>query len=174
MKKIDVGQTINTVANLGVIADIIFLAIEINQSTTVARSAARQAIAEMISSRPMVTVENESVARLSLKFIRGEPLTEVERLQALSRTYSVMRDWENIHYQYEAGMLTEDEWSGFRLNLKGLFDFPITQEFWQNENQFFSRRFQEEVSVILSEREEEGAGGSYNYLFDTRPVEESQ
>jgi len=174
MKKIDLGQTINTVANLGVIAGIVFLAIEINQSTTVARSAARQAIAEMISSRPMLAVENEAVARLSLKFIRGEPLTEVERLQALSRTYSTMRDWENVHYQYEAGMLSDDEWSGFRLNLKGLFDFPITQEFWANERQFFSSRFQEEVSAILDEREREGAGRSYYYIFETESDEGSQ
>jgi hypothetical protein len=165
MKKIDLGQAIGILANVGVLAGIIILAIEISQNTTVARSAARQAIAEMVSNTTMLAVENENVARLSLKFFNGEPLTEIERLQAMSRWYSTMRDWENIHYQYQAGMLTEDEWNGFRLNLKSLFGLPILQEFWANEHQFFSGRFQEEVTAILAEIEEGDPGASYDYIF---------
>ena len=158
------NQWLILISNLGVLAGIIILAIEINQNTTVARSSARQAIAEMVSSRPMMAVENEDVARLTVKFFSGEPLTELERLQAMSRWYSTMRDWENIHYQYQSRMLTDDEWRGFRLNLKSLFGLPILQEYWANEHQFFSQRFQEEVAAILEERGREGPDNSYDYL----------
>lgn len=161
------NQWLILISNLGVLAGIIFLVIEISQNTTVARSAARQAIAEMVSSRPIIALENENVARLTLKFFSGEPLTDLERLQAMSRWYSTMRDWENIHYQYQSGMLTQDEWRGFRLNLKSLLDLPILQEFWANEHQFYSDRFQQEVTAILNEKRQEGPDNSYDYLFET-------
>ena len=38
MKKIDVGRTINTLANLGVIGGIVFLAFEIRQNTATMQS----------------------------------------------------------------------------------------------------------------------------------------
>lgn len=119
----------------------------------------------------MLAVENVNVARLSLKMFNGERLTDIERIQAMSRWYSTMRDWENIHYQYQSGMLTEDEWRGFRLNLKSLFDLPILQEYWTNERQFFSSRFQNEVTSILQEKEREGPGSSYKYLLASTPDE---
>ncbi len=37
MKKIDLGQTISILANFGVIAGIVFLGLEIRQSTAVAQ-----------------------------------------------------------------------------------------------------------------------------------------
>ena len=41
MKKIDLGQTINTLANLGVIVGIMFLAIELNQNNQLPKNEAR-------------------------------------------------------------------------------------------------------------------------------------
>lgn len=159
-------------SNLGVLVGIVFLAVEINQNTTVARSSARQAIAEKVAERPLMAVGNEDIVRLSLKIFGGEPLNEVEYFQAMSRWYSAMRDWENIHYQYQTGMLSEDEWSGFRLNLKSLFDVPTLQDYWDNEQQFFSQRFQREVAAILREKEEEGSAASYQYLFENSQSDE--
>jgi hypothetical protein len=71
-------------------------------------------------------------------------------------------------------MLSEDEWSGFRLNLKALFDVPTLQDYWANEQQFFSQRFQREVAAILREKEEEesGSAASYQYLFEDTADEE--
>jgi hypothetical protein len=166
-----INQWLVLVSNLGVLAGIVFLAIEINQNTTVARSSTRQAIAEMVSSRPILAYTNTDAARLSLKVFTDQPLTDVERIQAMSRWYSVMRDWENIHYQYQSGMLTEDEWRGFRLNLKSLFDLPILREYWANEHQFFSQRFQDEATAILEEKEREGPGASYDYLLEKKSDE---
>jgi len=169
MKLDKLNQWLILISNIGVLAGIIILTVEINQNTIVARSSARQAITEMVSARPMASVENRDVAELSLKIFNDEPLSELERLRVMSRWYSTMRDWENIHYQYQIGMLTEDEWRGFRLNLKSLFGTPTLLEFWANERQYFSQRYQTEVEDILQEREAEGAGESYRYIFDRVP-----
>ena len=159
-------------SNLGVLVGIVFLAVEINQSTTVARSSARQAIAEKVADRAILALESEDFVELSMKIFNGGPLTDTEYFQAMSRWYSTMRDWENIHYQYQVGMLSDDEWRGFRLNLKTLFDTPTLQVYWANEQRFFSERFQLEVETILSEKEEEGSAGIYEYVFENTTNDE--
>ena len=44
MKKIDLGQAINTLANVGVITGIVFLGFELRQNQTVGRAATRNEI----------------------------------------------------------------------------------------------------------------------------------
>jgi len=46
MKRIDLGQTIQILANIGVIAGIVFLAIEVRQANNAVKSSTLQAIAE--------------------------------------------------------------------------------------------------------------------------------
>ena len=48
MKKIELGQMITVLANIGVIAGILFLGYELRQNTLVSRAAALQSIAEKI------------------------------------------------------------------------------------------------------------------------------
>jgi len=60
-----------------------------------------------------------------------------------------LRNWENIHYQYRSGMLTGDEWRGFRLNLEAICEWPTVRTVWKNEKQFFSGPFQEQIDEIL-------------------------
>ena len=49
MKKIDLGQSITILANLGVIAGIVFLGYEMRQNTIAVRSAAAQGIVDQLS-----------------------------------------------------------------------------------------------------------------------------
>jgi len=46
MKKIDLGQTLNTLANVGVIAGIVFLAVELNQNNEFLELEARATLSE--------------------------------------------------------------------------------------------------------------------------------
>ena len=73
MKLDKFNQWLILISNIGVLAGIIILIVEINQNTIVARSSARQAITEMVSDRPMAAVQNRDVAELSLKIFNDEP-----------------------------------------------------------------------------------------------------
>ena len=146
-----IGAVGEIVGALAVVATLGYLAVQIRQNTRVARSAARQAIAQMTMSSASNLVEDGELADLVARDLAGEQLIDGERLRVMGRSYIAMRNWENIHYQYLTGMLSDDEWSGFRLNLKALLQWPSTQRYWSNENHYYSKAFREEVAALLEE-----------------------
>ena len=48
MKRIDLGQTLNTLANVGVIAGIVFLAVELDQNNEFLELEARETLTEYL------------------------------------------------------------------------------------------------------------------------------
>jgi hypothetical protein len=92
MKKIDLGQTINTLANLGVLVGIVFLAVEIGQNqesleraNDISLAAARDATLETFINRGYVIVQDEELTRIQMSGNRGEELDELDeaRYQSL-------------------------------------------------------------------------------------------
>ena len=134
---------------LVVVISLIYVGIQIKQNTKVARSATRQAITELMIESNKDLVSDPSLADVFIKDLKGEKLDSVDRLRLLSRAFLALRNWENIHYQYRTGMLTEDEWRGFRLNLEAIFEWQTVRTVWKNEKQFYSGAFQKEIDGIL-------------------------
>lgn len=151
---------------LAVVATLGYLAIQIRQSTAVARSSTRQAIAEMSMASGSDVVRDRELAEIELRNMKGEALGEVDRLRMFARAYTGMRHWENIHYQYLSGMLTEDEWRGFRANLKALMQWESRRRYWEHEKHYFSQKFQVEIATIISELELSPAAMEHSYVFD--------
>lgn len=103
MKKFDFGQTITILANIGVIAGIAFLAVEIQQNN---RLLSTQASYVMLQNRVAgrVDVLNDSeLASLMFKLDRGEPLSPVEefRIRNGYEANIIGMEWE--YQQYLAG-----------------------------------------------------------------------
>ena len=109
-------------------------------------------------------VADPSLAEAFIKEMRGEKLDGVDRLRILSRAYFSMRNFENMHYQYKTGMLTSDEWRGFKMNLEAICEWPSVRTFWENEKQFFSSAFQKEISEIL-EKVPDAKASSHRYVI---------
>jgi hypothetical protein len=88
MKKIEPGQTVTFLANLGVMAGIVFLAVEIRQNqvsldeaNAISRATAlHEAISEFSEFRSL-SIESEEISELWLKGIAGEELTSTEALR---------------------------------------------------------------------------------------------
>ena len=158
-----IGEIVGATA---VVATLVYLAIQIRQNTKVARSATRQAIAEMTINLNSDLIGDQSLGQSFLKDPESEPVEDGERLRLMARSYRLMRNWENIHYQYLTGMLSEDEWRGFRLNLKACLQWDSTNEYWRNERQFFAETFQAEVAQIQQELQRESGNLSHGYLFN--------
>jgi len=88
MRKIDLGQTIQSLANLGVIAGIVFLAVEIRQNTQSLEINAYQELIAQINSlselgieTPVVSLKLNYLERLSADDLATEDITDEERLQ---------------------------------------------------------------------------------------------
>ena len=94
MKKIDLGQTITILANIGVIAGIIFLAVELRQNNELLGVQARSGILNRQTGAPDLILQNSELWPLLDK--EEDSLTHTER-QALNLLGT------RILYAHEAG-----------------------------------------------------------------------
>ena len=113
MKKIDLGQTISILANIGVIAGIIFLAIEIQQNNELLVSQAR---IERIDARKGVydlLLNNHELRRVSFQFANeGRESLSPDDRYLLEQFHALnFVNWEALWLEYEAGFLNVEDLS---------------------------------------------------------------
>ena len=135
----------------GVIASLIYLAIQIRQHTRMAMAETRQAIAESTEKLGDDLINNGDMAEILVKHLSGGELNAVEKLRLQARCYRDMQHWENIHYQFNEGFVAEDQWLGFRKNLATLLVIDVYRDFWEHEASHYSDAFQAEVASILDQ-----------------------
>ena len=124
MRKIDAVQVITLLANVGVIAGIFFLAVQLRQTQSALSAQAYQSRAlETIDRSWQMIGSDDEFLNLLAEFRRGqldvEALPVAERIR-LTRFYFVIRsDTDNEHYQYEHGFFDEDFYrNGTQLDIK--------------------------------------------------------
>jgi hypothetical protein len=108
MKTIDLGRTIAILANLGVIAGIVFLAIEVQQNSEALGVQARldrQNVRRSIQTR---TVDNLELARALQKSRSGETLTSIERFILGEEILFRILNWEMVFNDVRDGLLEDD------------------------------------------------------------------
>jgi len=107
MKKIDLGQTITVLANIGVIIGIVFLVLELQQNREVLelqlQSENRARVSEMID----LVVENPEYADLMAKDV-GD-LTDSERRRLTFLGIRMILNFNELYTDFVSGRITEDE-----------------------------------------------------------------
>ncbi len=151
MKKIDLGQTITIVANIGVIAGIVFLGYELRQTQMAMQSQAFQARALDAIDWNFEIAKDENLRKIAYQMDSGEfdpsSLTESELQIAFYLLDGIKVDVDNEHYQYENGFLDPDFYNGVTVPMIRYYA-PIWREFGIGEGR---PEFHREVDRILME-----------------------
>ena len=146
-----VSAVAEVVGVVAIVVSLIYLAIQIRQNTKVARAATRQAISDSTENLGSDLLNNREIAEILVRDINGDPLSAVESLRLQARCYRDMQHWENIFYQYNEGLVSADQWAGFRKNLVALLDINAYREYWEHEASHYSKAFQAEMSSVITE-----------------------
>lgn len=158
-----VGEIIGAIA---VVVTLAYLAVQVRNSTKIARSATRQAIAETAMAHGTHLLADQDLMAALLRDWKGQEVDEINWARLLSHNYVTMRHYENIHYQHLSGMIEHDEWQGFRENLKAVLEWRSMRVFWKNEGRYYSDAFRAEVSAIRNEMSEADSAISHSYVLD--------
>jgi hypothetical protein len=96
VKKIDLGQTLNILANVGVIVGIIFLALELNQNNEFLELEAKATRVEVLLDAWERVASDPALVALMIKDRKEEALTEAEEMQlnAYWMGYFIRREWQ--------------------------------------------------------------------------------
>ena len=109
IKKFDLSQTISILANLGIIASIVFLALQINQATRVARLEARVELTARNFDLQKAILDNPAAADLLVKLREAEPeLTPREEVLAQSYADLLLNVAVNANVAVQSGFLSEE------------------------------------------------------------------
>ena len=150
MKKIDLSQTANTLASVGVIVGILLLVFELSQNRDMMRAQTRNEISrgvvELLSS-PSTSVE---LAGAWAKARQGETLTPAQAVMLETFSESIFRYWENSHYQYRQGLYDEEEYSKHLDTIIGLVTGDAALMSWWCTHQYdYSTAFTEDLNKRL-------------------------
>ena len=103
------NKWLTLVANVGVIAGIVFLAIEIRQNSDAVRAQTRAQLAEQVTELFSVNMNDKEYASVLMKGNNVEELSPVEQYQYFRHRSAWVNHWINVVYQYEMGMYDESE-----------------------------------------------------------------
>lgn len=155
----DWNERLTIVANLAVVAGIVFLAAEVRQNTQAIRAQTRDSITEKQMEYYGWVATNPELARV---FERGNQLgtsgLDRDSGEAIMYVYAlqgIFREYENSYYQYQEGLFSDEEFEvrldRWRVGLanKGW------QELWTQSRLGFSHDFRAEIDRILTELEGE-------------------
>jgi hypothetical protein len=119
LKKLDFGQTISILANAGVVAGIIFLAIEIQQNTVIQETQMRFSQNERYTETIEDLFRNSDLREAFLKHEAGELLTREEDLLLSAYAARVFVSWQWIYGEIERGTMPLEVLPTFRTSFHG-------------------------------------------------------
>jgi len=134
LKKIDVGQTIGILANLGVVAGILFLVVEIQQNTETLQAEMRFNQSERTTDAVEQFVSNPQLVSAYVKFERGDSLSREEDIVLSFYARRVLTSWRWVYGEVQRGTLDETALSDFRrlFHTYPLGTQPLLAHYWDD------------------------------------------
>jgi hypothetical protein len=106
LKKLDLSQTIGILANIGVIAGIVFLAMELRQNNSLLAAQASYTQFSVERERRTRTMENQAnLTDIARRARAGEELTPTESLQLQAHNRDTLEAWQWQFRENQAGRL---------------------------------------------------------------------
>ncbi len=141
-----VGSIGEAVGAAGVLASLIYLAVQIRQNTLLMRGTIRQ---------QLTTASQENMyhwaecADLANKMRDGADLKPGERFRLNQMCRALFRGWANYSYQHKIGLLDSSEWSGMAVTIRRFLAAPWALKEWEAMREEFTESFVAEVETII-------------------------
>jgi len=144
------NQWLMLTANLGVLIGITAVVFELRQTQTAMDAEASSMRAQMT----MDLLENSLDAKIHEVFEKlsnGQELSLEERARASMWVNTRLRHFENLHYQYQIGVLDEEIWQAVLQGLGDICGIPIFNQVYPNwDSSTGSAGFRESFASVVA------------------------
>ena len=148
------NERLTLIANLSVVVGIVFLAAELRQNTQAIQAQTRDAITEKQMEYMGWVATSRDLAGVNARGQSGMADLDSEEQQMFRLlTNAQFREWENSHYQYEAGLFTPEEFEARTQTWRYNLAYPGYREVWEGRSDTFAPNFRAEIDRILAELE---------------------
>ncbi len=137
---------------VGVIGSLVFVGLEMQQSREIAIADIYQSRANMvIEAQGLVLTSDKLLAARTKLFWTDESLTPEEEY-ALWFSYNTwLSYWENNHFQYQSGLLSEEQWLASRNAMRKYARTELFRQWWEVERDSWRESFASEVNTVINE-----------------------
>lgn len=135
----------------GLIASLVFVGLELRQSREIAIADVYQQRAAMLIDVHSITLSSELLYDMYNRLQAGEPLNAGDQILLSTALTPIFTYWENNHFQYEMGLLSEEQWLSSRNALKAMVQKPEVRAWWQTERKEMRKTFTDVVDAVMAE-----------------------
>ncbi len=144
-----VNRWLTLVANLGVLAGLIFVAIELNQNTKATVASASEQITNQSLDYFALGMDNQVIALARYKQSIGDELSGFEQNQLWWHQFHNFRGFENVYLQYQRGYLEQSEWDRYQRIIKfRLTTDESAKKMWEETQPRWTDEFRAEVERL--------------------------
>ena len=153
IKVSSINEGVSIIANIGVIASIAFLGIEMQQNTAMMQSQTRNSIVENQLSFYERGIENFEFSEVATR-LRTDPdaypTGSTERFQYTLFVLSQLRMWENEFFQYQKGLFEIDEFEARTNTWKNNIAITSILQIWTIQEEQFAPSFRSYLNEIIA------------------------
>ncbi len=152
----ELGRVVEIVANVGVLAGIVFLVLEINQNSEMIRAEINQGRAEAAMGEAQALYNSEFLPEIFVAIRNGEQLTQVQAERFYHWFRGFNRNQDNQLRQYRQGLLTDDIPRSIRWAVGRWASLPGSIELWESSKELYSDDYITLVDSIIADFPESG------------------
>jgi hypothetical protein len=153
----DLAHIADIVAAIGVIGSMIFVGVQVRQSTRSIRSSTLQQQANQLQQyaeqwqKYYASLSDPKVAATFAKALAGRDLDQAEYGQFLLMCRALFISAESLHYQYQQGLIDKEVYARLQLAMQEqLFAFPGIRAMWQLTRHYYGSDFVESLDEIVA------------------------
>ncbi len=153
MKKIDLGQTIAIFANLGVIASLIFVGVQVQQGATATRSAT---VLQLKDSWLQLNLASATSIELAEAFrsVETQGWNDADYIskELVAPFYrALIHNWSNAYYQYQNGTLDEEQWAPHLREAEASIQKSGMREVWSEWGYVYADSFRNLMDDLIAQ-----------------------
>jgi len=137
------------IGSIAVVFSVLYLAIQVHQSTRVSKLAAQDAAATALRDVTRPFAENAELARIwQVGLEKLDSLSPEDQTRFFHSVYQFLKAYETIHFHHIYGLMDEQIWKGWCGLLQHYIASPGMERYWELRRDLFSQRFQAFVAGL--------------------------
>ncbi len=155
----DLGAIGELLGAIAVIASVLYLALQIRHGMQGYKSNITQQVSSHFSMLQMEIAKNDSLLRSWGKAQSGQPLDTLDQSRVLYVVQAFLIGFENMYFQYRAGMIDENSYQARRIVMGMMIKIPGALEWWNKFGRYqHPNAFVEEVEHAMEDFEKTNGG----------------
>ena len=136
---------------LAIVGSLVFVGLEIQQSREIAIADVYQQQAALLIDIQTNEIAADDLSAARIKSRQGEALTDADYRLLFYGILPWLTYYENIHFQYQAGLLSEEHWLSAIDAMRNLVRGPNFRMYWEYVGATWRESFAREINELIQE-----------------------